>query len=268
MNHLSTIKPSNIEIINTYECPNCQTIVNVIKTVRNGEEVTVDKCLGCENKRLVEECTNYYIEREARKAEMLFEKYSVVTSDVEQANFETYEPKNEEQRLAKNGAKWYAENFHDLNKGFHSLLFQGSYGLGKSHLAHSICKVLKDKGVSAIFINVPELLNMIKGTFNRNSKISENDLLKAISEVRLLVLDDIGAEYIKKDENGSESWATDKLFQIVNSRVNKPTIFTTNYTSADLTKKYGTHGGRIVSRMMQGTKVIKLSGDDYRMKGF
>lgn len=266
MQPVSTIMPSKFSILRTYECPKCKMPVNVIKSVFNGEEKTVDKCLNCENNRLQQECTNYYNERESRKAEKLFDKFSIVMSDIEQATFENYTPNNEDQRKAKNGAVWYAENFHQLNKGFHSLLFQGSYGLGKSHLAKAICEHLKQKSVSVIFINAPELLNMIKGTFNRNSKTSENDLLKAINNVRLLVLDDIGAEYVKSD--GAESWATDKLFQIVNSRVNKPTIYTTNYNSSDLTKKYGTHGGRIVSRMMQGTKVIKFSGEDYRMKGF
>ena len=258
--------PSNFKIINTYECPKCGSSINVIKSTFKGKEITVDKCLECENISLEKECTSYYNEREARKSEELFNKYSVVTSDIEAATFSNYEPKNDDQRKAKNGAIWYADNFNDLNKGFHSLLFQGSYGLGKSHLAKAICEAVKQKRVSAIFINVPELLNIIKGTFNRNAKTSENELLEALNKAKLLVLDDIGAEYVKSE--AAESWAADKLFQIANSRVNKPTIYSTNYNSADLTKKYGAHGGRIVSRMMQGTKVIKFSGDDHRMKGF
>lgn len=259
--------PFNVEIIGTAICEVCQSSINVIKTERNGQEKIVSQCLVCENKKLENECRAYYDEREQRKAQQLFDQFSLVTSDIDRATFQNYVPVNEDQRLAKNGAIWYAENFHDLNKGFHSLLFQGSYGLGKSHLAHAICNGLKNKGYTAIFINVPELLNVIKGTFNRKSKLTENELLEALNNVRILALDDIGAEYVKS-ENGEESWVTDKLFQIINARVNKPTIYTTNYNSADLTKKYGNHGGRIVSRMMQGTKVIKFTGDDYRMKGF
>jgi len=258
--------PFKFKTLKTYDCPKCGTPVNVIQIVRNGEEVKVDKCLCCDNKRLQDECNQYYQDREIRKAQSLFNKFSLITNDVEQATFDNYKPKNEDQQKAKNGAVWYTENFHDLNKCFQSMLFQGSYGLGKSHLARAICYSLKETGISAIFVNVPELLSMIKSTFNKDSKTSENELLDALNKVKLLVLDDIGAEYVKSD--GAESWATDKLFQIINSRVGKPTIYTTNYKSGDLTKKYGMHGGRIVSRMMQGTKVIKFSGDDHRMGDF
>jgi len=264
--HLSMKMPFKFKTLKTYDCPKCGTPVNVIQIVRNGEEVKVDKCLCCDNKRLQDDCNEYYRDHEIRKAQSLFNKFSLITNDVEQATFDNYDPKNEDQRLAKIGCVWYVENFHDLNKGFQSMLFQGSYGLGKSHLARAICYSLKETGVSAIYVNVPELLSMIKGTFKKDSKNSEIELLDALNKVKLLVLDDIGAEYVKAD--GVESWATDKLFQIINSRVGKPTIYTTNYNSGDLTKKYGVHGGRIVSRMMQRTKVMKFSGKDHRMGDF
>lgn len=268
MEALSTIMPFKLEIVGSYECPECKTTVNIVKSVRNGKELISKMCLECDNRKLKKECEDLLANKDLRKAQSLFNVFSIVTSDVTEANFENYDPKNEDQRKAKNGAIWYAKNFPNLDKDFHSMLFQGSYGLGKSHLAHAISNQVKDKGKTSIFINVPELLNMIRGTFNRNSKFTENELLDAISKVELLVLDDIGAEYVKNDSDGTESWATDKLFQIINSRVAKPTIYTTNYNSGDLAKKYGKHGGRIVSRMMQGTKVIKFSGDDFRLKGF
>ena len=109
---------------------------------------------------------------------------------------------------------------------------------------------------------MPDLLTAFRDTYNK--KTSESELLNVVKDVDLLVLDDVGAEYVK-NKNGEESWAVDKLFQIINSRIGKPTIYTTNYESKDLIKKYGYHGGRIVSRMMQNADVIKMDGKDYRV---
>lgn len=181
------------------------------------------------------------------------------------ASFETYKPSNDSQKDALIKSKWYTDNFQKIltDNPWNSILFQGSYGLGKSHLSYSIAKAVKQQGYSVIFIDTPSLLRTIRGTYG-NKNVTESEIYKACASVDLLILDDIGAEYVKKDENGEESWAMEVLFQIVTSRMDKPKIFTTNYGSKDLTKKYGTHGGRIVSRMMKGTKVIKMEGKDYR----
>ena len=89
--------------------------------------------------------------------------------------------------------------------------------------------------------------------------------MRLINDVELLVLDDIGAEYVKS-ENGMESWVTDILYQIVNSRQEKLNVYTTNYTGKELQKKYGAMSGRIISRMMSNSKIIKLDGSDHRLK--
>jgi DNA replication protein DnaC len=146
------------------------------------------------------------------------------------------------------------------------LLLKGSYGLGKSHLSHSIAKHLKDQGKKVIFIDTPSLLRMIRQSF-KDSSFSESDVYRLCAEADLLILDDIGAEYVKQ-ENGKESWASEILFQIITSRLDKPKVFTTNLSSKELSSKYGTHGGRIVSRMMKGTRLIEMEGKDFRTQAW
>lgn len=252
---------SKLKIIGTRTCETCGASVNIIKTERNGDEVEVSECLNCEKKVAERQAAELYKRREANKASHIFDKYSMITEDLIHASFESYIPDDPTKEEALKKSTWYANNFSD---DIYSLLFQSSYGLGKSHLAYSIAKQIQNKGLKVIFINSPALLNAIRDSYN-NANFSESEILNIVHEVDLLVLDDIGAEYIKQEAN--ESWAVDKLFQIVNSRIGKPTIYTTNCSSKELSNKYGAHGGRIVSRMMQGTKIIKMSGSDYRMKG-
>lgn len=203
-----------------------------------------------------------------QKGERLFQQYSLIPSDLNKASFETYIPANDSQKDALKKAQWYGNNFKTIIESheWNSLLFQGEYGLGKSHLSYSIANAVKEQGYKVVFIDTPSLLRLIRESFS-NKSFSESDIHKVCAGVDLLVLDDIGAEYVKM-KNGEESWAVDVLFQLIGSRVDKPKIFTTNYDSKGLSAKYGQHGGRIVSRMMKGTKPIKLVGEDYRTKGW
>lgn len=87
-----------------------------------------------------------------------------------------------------------------------------------------------------------------------------------IDELDLLVLDDIGSEYVKANEYGHESWASDVLYKIFDMRLNKSVICSTNYSEKMLIEKYGNHGNRIIDRMMDLAKAIRLEGESYRRK--
>lgn len=256
---------SKFKIVGQRICETCNSPVNIIQTIRDGKTVEVSKCLTCENKKLEMDAIAFKHDMDIRKNEIIFEKYSLIPTDLLNSTFDSYKPKNDSTEKAKTKCVWYAERFNELNDK-NSLLLQGTYGVGKSHLSYSIAKYLKEKGHVVIFITMPELLNILRDSYSKKD-FSEMDILDACKNADLLVLDDLGAEYVKSD-SGKESWAVDKLFTIINSRVDKPTIYTTNYNSKELASKYGNHGGRIVSRMMNGTNVIKIDAEDYRLKGW
>ena len=50
-----------------------------------------------------------------------------------------------------------------------SLILQGSYGTGKSHLAYAIAKAVKSKGHTVAFMHIPMLMDRIKATYNKNA---------------------------------------------------------------------------------------------------
>lgn len=265
MQRINTLTSSNFKIVGQRTCEKCGSSVNIIHTNRNGLQVEVSECLTCENNKLQDEVFEFKADMDRKKAEKIFEHYSLIPDGLSKCTFDNYIPNNKSTEEALKKCIWYAEHFETLEKN--SLLLQGSYGVGKSHLSYAITNYLKQHGQVVIFITMPELLNVLRDSYSK-SDYSEVDILEACKNCDCLILDDLGAEYVKKDKDGSETWAVDKIFTIVNARLEKPTIYTTNYGSKELAEKYGTHGGRIVSRMMNGTNVIKIDAEDYRLKGW
>lgn len=105
------------------------------------------------------------------------------------------------------------------------LLFMGSVGVGKTHLAVAILRDLIEKnGVHCLFYESGSLLKAIQDSYNPVSETSEMRLLAPVYQAEVLVLDELGATV-------PTSWVRDTLYQIINTRYlnRKLTIFTTNY---------------------------------------
>lgn len=188
--------------------------------------------------------------------------FSSIPQELRNVSFEDYQPRNDSQKQALDICQSFAND--ELEQT--TLFFQGDTGLGKSHLAYSIFDQKINEQKLAIFIDVPKLLKKIRKSYQDNSNLTEDEILSKINNCDLLVLDDVGAEYVK-DNNGFENWAGDILFQIVNGRQGKKNVYTTNFTSEFLNQKYGMMSKRILSRMMYNAKVVKFAGDDYRLRG-
>lgn len=260
---LKTIMPelTSVSEIERYTCEGCGNEVIVVEAPiiggPNKGDLSRHKrgCLCWENEQA----------REAKKVQQklkvrhMIERYSTVNPDLANACFENYQLLNPNLEKAHSMAWEYADSF--LLDEPVNLLLSGMYGLGKSHLAYSICKVLSDKGFVSLFISVPKLLTIVKSTYRDDSNFTEAELLDVLSKVDFLALDDIGAEKVRKEEEG-DSWATEKLFEIIDGRSGRHTLYTTNLTSDTLQRKVGP---RNFSRMMMNTKVFKLEGDDYRI---
>ncbi|MDO8672716.1 MAG: ATP-binding protein, partial [Dehalococcoidia bacterium] len=147
---------------------------------------------------------------------------------------------------------WLAERHEN------SIFIWGPVGTGKTHLAAALLTKQIEEGRSGLFVAVPDLLDRIRATYS--GKQDEDDLLKRVTSSNLIVLlDDFGAERIT-------DWAREKLYQIVNKRYNdcSETIVTSNLDPEQLAKQVG---DRIVSRLVGMCRIIKLDGDDRRLKG-
>jgi DNA replication protein DnaC len=169
--------------------------------------------------------------------------------------------------LAARMCAGYAKNFDDY--GGDSLLIWGTPGNGKSHLAAGVCHVLKDNGKIPVFQSVPELLERIRSTFS-NKKETEKEIMDALRDCDLLVMDDIGAEKIS-------DWVLETLFRIIDGRyrAKKPTLFTTNFSPMELLNRFMPKkpsaedeiaAKRIHDRIIEISTIVENKASSYRME--
>jgi len=149
----------------------------------------------------------------------------------------------------------YAREF-DSNEG-QGILFTGTYGTGKTHLAAAITNyIISEFGISVKFGTFIDLLANIKASFSKDCVTSEEDLVNAMMNIDLLVIDDIGKE--KNTE-----WSNAILYRLINRRYEnyKPTIITSNLSIAELENEIGK---ATVSRIIEMCDGVKMDGSDYR----
>ena len=131
-------------------------------------------------------------------------------------------------------ARKFVELYHLQNEGT-GLLFTGSVGVGKTHLAVGILrKLIEERGVQGIFCDYRELLKEVQDSYNPSVSATEMQVLRPVFEAEVLVLDELGAS--KPSE-----WVWDTVAHILNTRYNerRTTIITTNYMN---TGPLGTEG--------------------------
>lgn len=139
-----------------------------------------------------------------------------------------------------------AYHFAQNPKGW--LVFIGTNGCGKTHLASAIANQSLNDGMMVLFSVVPELLDHLRSAFAPTATQVYDQLFSKMREAELLVLDDLGAHY-------STPWATEKLYQLLNYRYSwsMPTVITTNNVglqSIDI---------RLSSRMMDSSLVTVVN---------
>lgn len=101
------------------------------------------------------------------------------------------------------------------------LYIHGTVGSGKSHLAAAVANHCNHMRV--IYRSMPAMLDTIR----ENSQALDK-LFDQISRADLVIIDDIGADGTPTE------WAEARIFRLINDRVDKPTVFTSNVDVYDL----------------------------------
>lgn len=175
-------------------------------------------------------------------------------------HFHSYKILNPSQERAHRYASRLAMEYPAVERG---LLFMGTVGVGKTHLAVSILKSLTERGFSCLFYESGSLLKEIQNSYNIHTQTSELGVLEPIFETEVLVLDELGA-------TKPTDWVRDTMAHIINTRYNdkKLTIFTTNYLDERRNEKEETLeeriGIRLRSRLYEMCRTVRIVGEDFR----
>lgn len=165
----------------------------------------------------------------------------------------------DDNRTAVKMARWYVTKMPPR-----SLYFYGECGTGKTFLAALIAQEFLHNFKTVIFGDVPELLEEIKRTFDKENT-SAADVVARYCECDLLILDDMGTGKIT-------DWALTQLYRIINARysTNKPMIVTSNFDLEGLNKRLASADSfsakRIVSRLSEMCEEAYFGTNDRRQQ--
>ena len=160
-----------------------------------------------------------------------FRAYSLLDGRFERSTFAAWQDNQHNKDLLKI-AKGYCEKWDEMYANNYGILLCGGAGTGKTFAGFAIANELYARGVSVIAVSVSKLLGAIKDSYDRNGEIGESEVLRAVSEVNLLMLDDLGVEH-------KTAWSYEKFYSIIDARYRtaKPLIITTNLSVSDLRRR-------------------------------
>ncbi len=180
----------------------------------------------------------------------------------ENFSLDFYRKNAEELRVMEHNfrtARQYAERFA-LAEGMDapkSLLFLGGTGLGKTHLSTAVARVVVERGYDVFYNSAVGMISDFEfRRFGNGLAATEGEDTERYTACDLLIIDDLGTEVVNQ-------FTLSCLYHVLNTRLNlqKPTIISTNLTSAELRKTYT---DRITSRLMGEYLLLPFYGTDVR----
>jgi primosomal protein DnaI len=158
------------------------------------------------------------------------------------------------------------EQFIHTENATKGLYLYGPFGVGKTYLLGALANALAEREIKSMFIYMPELVREMKASIN-DSTINEK--IDRFKKVPILILDDIGSEYLS-------AWFRDEVLgAILQYRMMErlPVFFTSNYSLKELEIVFASanHGEseklkarRIVERIKQVSEPVAIMGKNRR----
>ena len=202
------------------------------------------RATACEKARLGRLLENSMLKR--RFAEKTFE------------NFLLFGGHRDRQENILSYTREFAEDFARHRKAGTWLLFVGNTGTGKGHLCAAIINRIVRAGYSALFTKTPRLLREIKDTFQRDSEVTQSEILRRMTALDLLVIDEVGVQFGTDTERMI-------LYEVLDLRYEemRPVILTSNVRNLKTLEKL--LGERIIDRLFEGeSKILFFDWESYR----
>ena len=139
-----------------------------------------------------------------------------------------------------------------------NLIFMGTVGTGKTHLATAIALKACQEGREVRFFTAAELGNNL---LEKNSKGSLNSFLAGMKKTELIVIDEVGFVPLHKD-------AAELLFQVISDCYErKSLIITSNLEFSQWNTVFGDNRltAALVDRLIHHSHIVIFSGESYRL---
>jgi DNA replication protein DnaC len=193
----------------------------------SGQIKEVSECPECfklkEARRAIDEEKARKEEAERNRKQRIVE--TRMPLEYQTKDFSTFIQETDSQKAAFKLARRFVKGWEKAKAGGYGLLFLGSCGTGKTHLACAIMiELLKEYAFSyPRYYKASEIFSAVRSTYQAGSTTNEEETLKFFSSIQLLVIDEVGIQ------KGSEAEKR-ILFSILDNRVtsNKPTILMSN----------------------------------------
>lgn len=151
----------------------------------------------------------------------------------------------------------YIDNFANEHG---NILIYGNSGVGKTFLSNCIAKEILDAGYSVIYLTSHQLFDILETKVFHHNEMDDmsKGVISMLYTCDLLIIDDLGTEMIN-------SFTESQLFTCIQDRLlaKVGTIISTNFSFDDISRHYSE---RIFSRLIGNYKLIKIAGEDIRIK--
>lgn len=147
----------------------------------------------------------------------------------------------------------YVEHWDEFRSDGSGLVFWGNTGTGKSFTALCIANALIDKLIPVRYCSAVDIVSDLM------DKDKREGIFKTVTEVPLLIIDDIGAER-------NTEFSREQLCRVIDARIEsgKPLICTTNYTLDEMKNTTDSASARMFDRLLSVCVPVCVVGESRR----
>lgn len=147
----------------------------------------------------------------------------------------------------------YIDNFQKMKQENLGLMIYGGVGNGKTFMASCIANELCKRGYKVLMEHITKALNKI-------SRYENDDYLKELEEVDLLIIDDVGV-------NRNSEFQNEQFNRLIDVRYasRKPLIITTNLNRKNLVEEKDLSLSRTYNRLLEITQPLPINTQGRRI---